>query len=304
MSATTAPQTLLALLRLTEDYFRTKGLASPRVDAEVLLAHVLGFKRFELYMNHDRPLTAEELDRYRELVRKRAGAVPLQHLTGEQAFRDLTLQVSDKVLIPRPETEELVERIFQVVAPEGSERPLRVCELGVGSGAISIALARAWPRARVWATDLSWDALEVARGNVACHELDGRVCLLHGNLFDPLDPQGEPFDLIVSNPPYIPTGELAGLDADVRDHEPHLALDGGEDGLLLIRAILEQAVNHLRPGGWWFLEIGHTQGRAVLELAEQQPHWESVSLAADIAGRDRIVWGRRKDAPAQADSPS
>jgi release factor glutamine methyltransferase len=287
------PQTVLVLLKLTEDYFRGKQITSPRVDAEILLAHVLNCKRLNLYMMHDRPLADEEVDRFRELVRKRGAGAPVQHLTGEQAFLDLTLQISGKALIPRPETEGLIERIFETVAKKGDPAALRVCELGVGSGAISLSLAKAWPNAVIFGTDLSLDALDVANGNAAFHHLSERVTFLHGDLFDPLPTEHALFDVIVSNPPYIPTGDLSGLDAEVRDHEPHLALDGGADGLVVIREILKQAPAHLAKDGWCFLEIGYNQGKAVLDLLADDKNWKDGICHPDMAGRDRVIQVKR-----------
>ncbi|RJO67835.1 MAG: peptide chain release factor N(5)-glutamine methyltransferase [Myxococcales bacterium] len=290
------PHTPLSLVKLTQSYFTGKGLASPRVDAEILLAHVLGCKRLDLYLRHDEPLLDEQVARFREFVRRRAAGEPVQHLTGEQEFYALTLQVGKGALIPRPETEILVETIFKTVAPEGDGRPWRVCELGTGTGAIAIALAKGWPKATVQAVDLSFDALETAKGNVAYHSLAERVKLLQGDLFEPVHDLGEAFDLVVSNPPYVSASELPDLDPEVRDYEPRLALDGGTDGLDVIRAIARQAPSYLKVGGWLFLEIGGSQGEAVQQLLQRAGVYEEVRILQDLAGRPRVAGARKPPA--------
>ncbi len=287
-----SPREVLEVLRLSEDYFSRKGVACPRVDAEILLAHVLGCKRFELYMRHDQPLKEEELSVYREHIRRRGSGVPVQHLTGEQDFYALKMQVSDKVLIPRPETEILVETAFKKVAPEGDSNRRRVLEIGSGTGAISIALAVGWQQAELWSVDLSLDALDVARGNARYHEVLGRLHLLHGDLFEPVMDQ-PPFDLIISNPPYIVSSEIEELDVEVRTHEPHLALDGGSDGLDIIRRIVATAPSKLLEKGWLLLEIGANQGVAVLKLLEESGEFETTDIQKDLAGRDRIVCAQK-----------
>lgn len=284
--------TPLALLRLTQDYFAGKGLPSPRVDAEILLAFVLKVKRLDLYLRFDQPLNDEEIARFRELVRKRGQGHPVQHLTGEQEFFALKLQVTDKVLVPRPETEGLVEAVFLKLAKEGDTRPWRVCEVGTGSGAIAITLAKAWPQASIKAIDLSLSALDVARENVRFHELSKRLELLHGDGLNPVLEEGPSFDLIISNPPYVTHAELEALPQDVRDFEPRLALDGGPDGLDLIRRLIRQAPALLVPGGRLFLEIGETQGPAVLELL-REAGFGSCELRPDLAGRPRVICGQK-----------
>lgn len=292
MSNGSDSHTILELLKLTEKYFSEKGLASPRVDAEVLLAHVIGCKRFELYMRFDQPLKEEELDLYRSLVAKRASGNPLQHLTGEQDFYNLTVQVSDKVLVPRPETEILVEIALSKIGFDTENQPARVLDVGTGSGAIPLALAKLWERTEFWAVDLSLDALDVAGGNVNFHGFQDRIHLLHGDLFEPLD-ELDRFELIVSNPPYVASDDIAGLAPEVRDHEPLLALDGGSDGLAVIRRLVEGCTRHLLPGGWLVMEIGLGQGEEIQGILEAAELFDSTKLLPDLTNRDRIVAAHR-----------
>ncbi len=287
------PRRVLDLLKLTEEYFRQKGVESPRVDAEILLAHVLRCKRIDLYIAHDRPLSENELNDFRNLVRKRASGAPVQHLTGEQEFYALRMQVTEKTLIPRPETEILVERIFRIVAPEGAKESFSIAEIGTGSGAIAIALAKGWPACRVFATDLSMDALEIAKGNARCHGVEDRLVFLHGDLFEPLEDRKGSFDLLVSNPPYVAEKDLEHLQPEVRDHEPHLALDGGPDGLEIVRRLIAKAPTVLRPGGRLFLEIGSDQGVRVREILGKSGDFDEIEIFADLTGRDRVAYGRR-----------
>ena len=284
---------ILEIISLTEEYFAKKGVESARVDAEILMGHILQCKRFELYMRHDQPLKAHELDSYRELAKKRASGVPVQHLTGEQDFYALKLQVSEKTLIPRPETEILVESIFNTIAKEKNPANLKVLELGTGTGAISIALANGWPNAEIWAVDLSLDALDVARGNVNYHGLSERIHLLHGDLFEPVENDGLEFDLIVSNPPYIPSAEISTLSTEVKDHEPHLALNGGNDGLDIIRKIVNQSAKYLKNNSWVFLEIGDGQGESTLEILNSAEIFDNSQILPDLSGRERIASAKR-----------
>ncbi len=286
--------TFIELIKLTESYFAQRDIASPRVDAEILLAHVLGMKRIDLYLHHDDIPTSTDLDRFREMVRRRAKGTPVQQLTGDQDFYALKIQVSEKALIPRPETEVLVERIFREVAPEGDRQSRRVAEIGTGTGAIAIALATGWVQAEIWAVDLSLDALDVARGNVAFHGLDSRIQLVHGNLFESLDNLRDGLDLVVSNPPYIPTPEIAELAPEVRDHEPHLALDGGLDGLSVIRPLITQAPRYLRPGAWLFLEIGHGQGNTLRKMLDASGNYDNINIYNDLSDKERIAAAQRK----------
>jgi release factor glutamine methyltransferase len=274
--------TTLSVLSWTKSRFAERGVASARLDAEVLLAHALGTTRVALYTGFDRPLEEPELARYRELIRRRLAGEPVAYLVGEQEFWSLPLAVDPRVLIPRRDTETLV----QVGARAGGRR---IADIATGSGAVALALATELPEAHVVATDLSDDALAVARANVARHKLEARVELRAGDLTDPL--AGETFDLIVSNPPYVRTGELAGLSPEVR-REPRRALDGGPDGLDVLRRLVPAARDRLAEGGTLAVEHGFDQGPAVRALFAAAGY-RDVATAADLAALERVTEGKR-----------
>ena len=276
--------TVLKLLRWTADYFAGRGIDSPRLDAELLLAETLGLDRVGLYLNFERPLLANELAAYRERVRRRAGREPLAYLLGTAEFWSLPLKVTPDVLIPRPDTELLVEQALQRVTG-----PARVLDVGTGSGALAIALAHERPEWQVTALDISPRALAVAEGNARDNGVAERITLVEGNLI--ALPSG-PFELIVANPPYIPHRELAELMPEVRDFEPHLALDGGADGLDAYRALAGQAGRVLTPGGWLLVEVGMGQAPAVQALFAAAGLTELYN-ALDLAGIERVVGGRK-----------
>ena len=241
---------LLDILENTSRFFASKGLENARLQAELLLAAVLGVKRLDLYLQFERPLHSSEVDRYREYVRQRLQRVPVQYITGVAAFRQLELTVTPAVLIPRPETEVLVDVALELLPAGG-----RVLDLCCGSGAVALSLAQEATVAEVVATDVSAAALEVAKANSQRCGLAERVEWHCGDLFAPLHGT-EPFDLVAANPPYVRRGDLAQLAPEVRDYEPHLALDGGEDGLAYYRRIVQAAADFIRPGGYLLLEVG------------------------------------------------
>ena len=290
----TAPKaswTILEVLRWTATRFEERGISSPRLDAELLAAHAFGLSRVQLYTQFDRPLQAPELAAFRELVRRRQAGEPVAYLIGRKEFWSLDLAVDGRVLVPRPETEAAVEEALELCpARAEGEPPARMVDVGTGSGAIALALARARPGAEVYATDLSPDALAVARANG--ERLGLAVTFLEGNLAEPLAAgvRGE-LDLIVANLPYIKTADVAGLPAEVRA-EPRLALDGGEDGLNLVRALVAAAPGLLRPGGALVLEVADGQAPAAAALCQAAGLVE-VRTRRDLAGVERVVSGRR-----------
>ena len=272
--------TALELVRWTTGYFKEHGIPSPRLDAEVLLAFVLRVERIELYTAFERPVESAERERFRELVRERAQKRrPVAYLTGVREFWSRTFRVDESVLIPRPDTETLVR---EAVARE----PRRILEVGVGSGAVCGALALELPEAEIVGTDISESALEIARGNLASLGVAERCELRRADLVS-----GGDFDVLVSNPPYVPTAELAGLEPEVL-HEPRAALDGGADGLDVIRRLVEAAPKVLRRGGWLLLEIGAGQGSRVGALMEAAG-FENTTLCLDLAGVERVAVARR-----------
>ena len=264
-------------------HLESEDVDSPRLDAELLLAHVLGTNRAAVLAHPERRLTLKELTRYRALVSRRAGHEPLAYIVGWREFYGLEFAVDRRVLIPRPETELLVERAVAVVRPVPAPR---IVDVGAGSGAIAVTLAVQVPAATVYAIDASRGALEVTGQNALRHGVAGRVHCLHGHLLDPLP---GPVHLIVANLPYVTTAEWLDLMPEIRDYEPREALDGGSDGLDLVRALLATAGRWLGPGGAVVLEIGAAQGEAATALARHHFPDARVTLAQDYAGLDRLV---------------
>jgi release factor glutamine methyltransferase len=278
--------TILSILEWTTGYFRTHAIDSPRLDAEILLAHSLGLRRIDLYLRYDQPLGADERAAFKALVKRRAAREPVAYIVGRREFWGLDLRVGPEVLTPRPETERLVETALAFLG--GCETP-RVLDLGTGSGCIALALAHNCARARVFATDVSRPALVAARENTLRHDLADRVQLAAGKDLEMIAPPRARFDLIVSNPPYIPTAAIETLAPEVRDYEPRGALDGGADGLAVYRRVVPAAAACLRPGGELILEIGWDQRAAVTQLARSTGLYRDIRCVADYGGRDRVV---------------
>jgi release factor glutamine methyltransferase len=278
--------TILRVLRWTTDYFRRKGLAQPRADAEVLLAHVLGTERIQLYLHYDQPLSSDELAGYRDAVKRRANREPTQYITGRQEFWSLDLEVSPDVLIPRPETELLVEICLTLL----KKSPARVLDLCTGSGAIALALAREREDLRIVATDKSLEAVALARRNAARNGLRHRVDFVVTDLFSGLQSGADLFDAIVSNPPYIGDVEFPGLAPEVREHEPELALrGGGPEGIDVLARILDGFHRYLEPGGTLLLEIGHNQREALTERARHLTGAPTYTFHKDYSDFTRIL---------------
>jgi release factor glutamine methyltransferase len=287
--------TIRRLLEWTAGFFTKKNVDSPRLCAELLLAHVLGLPRIKLYTNYEKVVEPRELAAYRELVRRAGEHEPVAYLTGRAHFFSLEFEVSADVLIPRPETETVVENVLQLVRHQpGLERP-RVLDLCTGSGCIAGAIAHHVKQATVLATDISGAAVVVAKKNMERLGLAERVVVEQGDLFEPLQHMvdRQPFDLIVGNPPYIPTGQISGLDRNVREYEPMGALDGGLDGLMIHRRILEQAPDRLVAGGHLFLEIAFDQGELARQIAGEHPGFVDVRILKDHSGNERVLAAKR-----------
>jgi release factor glutamine methyltransferase len=295
-NAAAAPPTwtIKALLEATAKVLIQKGAADTpreaRLEAELLLAHALGCKRIDLLVRYDEVPADEEKSAFRDLVRRRADRWPTAYLVGTREFYLLPFEVSPAVLIPRPETETLVLRAIEAV--KGNPAP-RVLDLGTGSGCVAVSLAHRLKTAAVTAADVSPDALAVARRNAARNGVADRVTFVQGDLFAPL-PADARFDLIVSNPPYVTPTELAGLDPEVRDHEPRLALDGGPDGLAFYRRIAADAGRFLRPGGSLLVEVGATQSAAVQALFDAGRDIAHAQTVKDTNGIPRVVIARHQ----------
>jgi len=281
--------TLKAALDWTREYLTEKGDAHPRRSAEWLLSAATGLSRVEVYAYHDRPLTPEERTVLRDAVRRRAEGEPLQYVTGEVAFRHIVLKVRQGVLIPRPETEVLAGEVLSAI--EALSEPI-VADVCTGSGCIALAIAHEHPGARVWASDISALAVDVATENAQRLGLADRVAVLACDLLGGLP--GElrgTLDAVVSNPPYIPSADVVGLPVEVAGYEPHLALDGGIDGLDVFRRLARESCDWLAPGGLLAVELDE---RRVATAAEEALEWyEEVRVVRDLAGRERIVTARR-----------
>lgn len=284
-----APRTLLEYLKLTTDFLAGKGIEGARLDAELLLAEVLGLTRTQLYTNFEQPLAAPEVARFRELVRRRSAREPVAYITGRREFWSLDFTVDRRVLVPRPETELLVEAALDALRARSVDAPL-VADIGTGSGAIAVAIAKEVPAARVVATDRSAAALEIAPANAARHGVDGRIEFRIGDGCAPLAGAG-PFDVIASNPPYIRSGEMEGLAPEVKDWEPRWALESGGAGMDVTAPLVEAAFDLLAPGGSLFVEVG-TQAALVRECFEKRG-FEAVVVRRDLAGLERVVGGKR-----------
>ena len=288
--------TVRRILEWTTNYFTRKNIDSPRLSAELLLAHVLSSPRIKLYTDYDRVLPDDRLAALRALVQRAAEEEPIEYLTGRAHFFNLEFEVTRDVLIPRPDTETLVENVLQLARGQAGFEAPRVLDLCTGSACVAASIAQHLKAATVVALDISPAAVEVARRNVERLGLRDRVVVEQGDLYAPLDQMVDrsPFHLIVANPPYIATPQIETLDRSVRDYEPLTALDGGPDGLDLHRRILEGAPPRLSPGGRVYLEIAYDQGEAARDVAAHYPAFEDVRVLKDYGGRDRVLTGRLK----------
>jgi len=288
-----AVRTVRELIALSADFLAERGVESARLNAERLLGDVLGLARIELYLQSDRPVTGEELDRYRELIRRRGQGEPLQTLIGTTGFYSREFKVTAGVFIPRPETELLVESAIARLRPaDHSLLAPRAAEVGCGSGVVAVSLAAELPALEIWATDVSTAAVELTRHNAVRHGVGERVHVLAGDLLQPLPANLRgALDLVVSNPPYVRRAELAGLAREVQ-HDPAAALDGGEDGLDVYRALAAAAPRWLAPGGWLAVEIGADQGESVPDLFGRAG-LDEVAVWHDYNQHPRVVTARR-----------
>jgi len=309
-----ASWTILAALRWTADYFRAKGVPEARASAEILLAHTLGLSRLDLYLRYDQPLNPEELSRFKALMVRRREGEPVAYLTGHREFWSLDFRVTPAVLIPRPETETLVAAALEAArsvgagfkpAPTPEPRPetqnlkpgtppLWGAEVGVGSGAVVIALAREVPSMTWVGLERSGPALAVARDNARRHAVHHRVHFLQADLLAGLKPTAA-FTLLVANLPYVPRAEWERLPREIRAFEPSGALLGGEDGLDLIRPLIRQAPQYVKGGGWLLLEVGDGQAPQVAALMEATGAYDRIETSQDYSGRERVVRARRRD---------
>jgi release factor glutamine methyltransferase len=294
---TDAPWTIGRLLTWTTDFLRDKGADSPQLDAQVLLAHAKGCTRIQLYTIFDEVAPDALRDKFRALVKERAAGKPVAYLVGQREFFSLPFEVTPDVLIPRPETETLVVRALDLAKERGAASgELKIADVGTGSGILAVTLAKRLPKAHVMAIDISPNALAVAQRNAEKHAVVEQVTFLEGDVLAGT-PATPIFDLIVSNPPYVLSGEMATLPDDVKKFEPALALDGGEQGTTVIERLLLQAAERLRPGGWLLIEIGPSTAARTESLVDETPGLKRHPTLKDLAKLPRIVQAQREDQP-------
>ena len=281
-----ADVTVLEVIQKSSEFLAKKGVDSPRLQVELLLAHVLKLQRMKLYLSFDRVLSAAELDALRELIVRRGNREPLQHIVGTTSFCGLEMKVNSSVLVPRPETEILAELGWKFLATVTTHAPTAL-DFATGSGCLAIALAVHAPTAIIHALDISSDAIAIAQENAAQNKVSERIVFHQSDGFGVL-PKELRFDLIVSNPPYIPTSEIPTLDPEVRDFDPRMALDGGEDGLQFYRQLATSASPFLAPGGKMMMEFGDGQAGAISDIFRQHK-WTVEAIVKDYTQRDRIL---------------
>lgn len=279
--------TVRRLLSWTREYLEKRGIESPRLEAEHLIAHVLGIERMDLYLDPERPLTYGELQHFKELLKRRAKGEPLQYITWIQGFWKYTFRVRPGVLIPRAESEVLVKHALKVIKNEVA--PL-ILDVGVGSGCLILSILADAPQARGIGTDLSAVALDITKENALRLGISERLSLVRGDLLSPF--KKGVFDVIISNPPYVSNEEWATLPREVKNHEPKVALDGGKEGLYYVSKLISRAWEHLKPGGFLLIEIGWEQGEKAKTLCKGRPY-RDITIAKDLSKRDRALMARR-----------
>ncbi|MBM4286706.1 MAG: peptide chain release factor N(5)-glutamine methyltransferase [Deltaproteobacteria bacterium] len=287
-----AAWTIIAALQRATKHLQAKGISEPRASAEVLLAHCLHLSRLELYLRHDQPLAEDELSCYKKSLKRRLAREPTQYITGHQEFWSLDFLVSPAALIPRPETELLAEAVLMHIKQAATSAP-HILDVGTGSGVLAVVVAKEIAGAQVTALDRSWEALCLARENARRHGVLGQIAFIQGDLLTPFALQPH-FTAAMANLPYVPTAAWEQLPPDIRDYEPRLALDGGYDGLGVIRTLVLGAHHLLRPGGLLALEVGQGQAEAVQTLLAQQGAYSPAEIILDYQRLGRIVLARRR----------
>lgn len=267
-----------------------EGIDTAYLDAEILMRHALGCKREELFLLSNEILDQEKIDYFMNLIERRKKREPVAYITEKKEFFSREFIVSQEVMIPRPETETLVERVIDIIRLNNIKNML---DIGTGSGIIAITLSLNFPELKICATDISDDALNVARKNAIMHGVESRIEFVKSDLFDGLDPEKK-FDLIVSNPPYIPSRDIPLLDPEIRDYEPRVAIDGGLDGLDVIRRIARDSHNYMQKGGFLVMEVGEGQGPSVLEILRGS-NYSDCMIFKDLSGKERCIVSRKAD---------
>lgn len=286
--------TIIKLIRWATSYFQSREIDSPRATGEILLAHALRLNRIDLYLKYDQPLVAHELQKFKKLVKRRVAREPVAYIVGFKEFWSLEFEVNTHVLIPRPETECLVEAVLHQLTHTDFPPPRRILDLGTGCGAIVLTLASQQPEHNYFALDRSREAIELACRNAVRHRLHRKINFFVGDWMSSLNLAGPGFDFIVSNPPYIPRDAICRLQPEIFRYEPVAALNGDVDGLGCYRNIIARAYRHLKSGGLLFLEIGHDQKEDIRQIAADSGQYVDFTCTKDYSGNDRVVSLRRK----------
>jgi release factor glutamine methyltransferase len=286
--------TLIKLIQWATGYFDSHHIDSPRATAEILLAHVIHAKRIDLYLRYDQPLNSDELYRFKALIKRRTNREPVAYIVGHKEFWSMDLEVNRNVLIPRPETECLVERALESLTADSNPGCKSILEIGTGSGAVLVALASENSRHSYLGTDISSGAVRVARRNSMRHGLGTKIRFMVADWFSAFDAKSGIFDLIVSNPPYIRSGDLKRLQPEIHVYEPVTALDGAKDGLRYLRQIIDSAYFYLKPAGALLLEMGHDQQAPLKQIIDACGQYEDTQFYKDYSGHDRIVSMRKR----------
>lgn len=291
--------TIIKLLKWTTSYFKSRDIDSPRADAEILLAHVLKLRRIDLYLKYDQPLNSDELSKYKTLIKRRIEREPVAYILGTKGFWSMDFIVTKDVLIPRPETELLVETALKLLPDDtvfnSVSKPKRILELGTGSGAVILSLASINPHHLFFASDRMPSAAVLARRNARRHGLENVVVFFSADWFGAFEEGRSLFDMIISNPPYVPSRIIGRLQPEITRYEPISALDGGEDGLSCLSHLIQNAHLYLGRQGYLLLEIGHDQKSEVKRIIDHSAKYENIVYTKDYNGHDRVVQMRKKD---------
>lgn len=290
--------TIIKLLKWTTSYFESRDIDSPRIEAEILLAHALQLKRIDLYLQYDQPLSSNELSRFKDFIKRRINREPVAYIVGSKEFWSMDFLVTKDVLIPRPETEFLVETAANLLSQDSASSPTlapkRILELGTGSGAVILAIASMRPCHLFFASDRKTSAVKLAKQNAKHHGLNSKISFICASWFGPFKDKRPLFDMIVSNPPYIPSRVIGRLQPEIVKYEPISAIDGGEDGLLCLRHIINNAYLYLQQKGYLLLELGHDQRNDVQKIVDQCAKYENVLYTKDYSEYDRVVQMQKK----------
>jgi len=293
----TGPWTIRELMRSAIDHFQRSGFDEARLNVELLLAYALDLPRIHLYLHFDKPLSPEEVARFRSLYERRLKHEPVQYIIGAAGFMGLQFAVDRRVLIPRPETETLIEEVIVLSRKYPQDQPLDILEIGTGSGNVAVSIAKFVKSARIVTVEKSREAMEVAAENIRRHAVEEAVRLVHGDIFERVPEMfGKKFDIVVSNPPYIPAEEMNGLQEEVREFEPSCALTDGFDGLRFFQFASETGKSILKPGGSLAVEIGFGQADRVRQILQDQA-WTDVRAVNDLLGIPRVMTGTRPAEP-------